>query len=438
MTFDLILHNGIMLTMNPVLEVITDGYIAVQDGRIHQIGTKPQSGLPKAHIKIDAQGGIIMPGLVITHTHLPMTLFRGLADDLPLSVWLQEHIFPAESTHINPTNVHRAALLGCVELLLGGTTTICDGYFLEGQVAEAVLATGLRAIVGQGIIDYPAPGVPDPADNIRNAAAFVEQYRERSTLLTPSVFCHSPYTCSASTLQKAKALAIDNGVLFQIHIAETRQENKDPFAVEHGSAIRYLDDIGLLDPQTLLVHTVWVDDNDIAILAAQGCGISHNPESNMKLASGVAPVPKFLNAGIAVGLGTDGCASNNDMDIFQEMDVAAKLHKVYTQDATAMDAATVLKMATIEAARAIGMEREIGSLEVGKAADIIVIDTHKPHLVPLYNPVSQLVYAARSSDVSHVLIAGELLVQQRQLKHIDLMPVMEQMRRLSRTIGPRN
>ncbi len=438
MTYDLILYNGIILTMNPALEVITDGHIVVQDGRIHQMGATRQSGLPKAHAMINAQGGIIMPGLVNTHTHLPMTLFRGLADDLPLAEWLQEHIFPAESAHINPTNAYTGALLGCAELLLGGTTTICDGYFLEGQVAEAVIASGLRAIVGQGVIDYPAPGVSDPADNIRTAAAFVDQYRERSPRITPSVFCHSPYTCSAATLQKAKALAVDKGVLFQIHVAETPQENKAPFSKEHGSTIRFLDHIGLLDQQTLLVHAVWVDDSDIAILAARKCGVSHNPESNMKLASGVAPVPKFLDAGIAVGLGTDGCASNNDMDLFQEMDLAAKLHKVYNQDAVVMDATTVLKMVTIEGARAIGMEQEIGSLEVGKAADIIVIDTCKPHLIPLYNPVSQLVYAARSSDVSHVLIAGELLVQQRRLKHIDWMPLMEQMRRLSRTILPGN
>jgi len=436
MTFDLILHNGIILTMNPAFEVIKDGYIAVHDGRILQVGKKPIPSLPGARARIDAQGGIIMPGLVNTHTHLPMTLFRGLADDLPLEVWLQDYIFPAESTHINATNVYKGALLGCAELLLGGTTTICDGYFFEDQVAEALITTGLRAIVGQGVIDYPAPGVPDPADNIRAAAAFVDALRERSALVTPSVFCHSPYTCSAATLQKAKALAADNGVLFQIHVAETRHENKAPFSQEHGSVIRYLDHLGILDQETLLVHAVWVDDSDIAILAGKGCGISHNPESNMKLASGVAPVPKFLDAGVAVGLGTDGCASNNDMDLFQEMDVAAKLHKVYANDAVVMDAATVLKMVTIEAARSIGMEREIGSLEVGKAADIIIIDTHKPHLIPLYDPVSQLVYAARGSDVSHVLVAGELLVEKRMLQHMDLMPVMEQMRRLSRTIGP--
>jgi 5-methylthioadenosine/S-adenosylhomocysteine deaminase len=433
--FDLILHNGIIVTINPAFEILSDGYVAVKNGRIQAIGTKPKKGLPKAVRVVDAQGGIILPGLVNTHTHLPMTLFRGLADDLPLAVWLEKHIFPAESAHVTPTNVYHGALLGCAELLLGGTTTICDGYFFEDQVAQAVLEAGLRAVMGQGVIDYPAPGVSDPAENIRTAAAFVARYRDRSPLVKPSVFCHSPYTCSAATLQQAKALAAANGILFQIHVAETREENRAPYAKKHGSVVRYLDRHELLDRHTLLVHAVWVDATDIALLADRGCGISHNPESNMKLAAGVAPVPQFLAAGLAVGLGTDGCASNNDMDLFHEMDIAAKLHKVHLRDAVVMDAATVLKMVTIDAARAIGMAAEIGSLEVGKAADIIVVDTRKPHLTPLYNPDSQLVYAARSADVSHVMIAGRFLVEKRRLLHLDLPSIVAQVHRLSRSIG---
>ena len=435
MRFDLILHNGIILTMNPAFEVITNGYIAVRDGHVGQIGTLDENKMPSADRMIDACGGVILPGLVNTHTHLPMTLFRGLADDLPLAQWLHEHIFPAESAHVNPTNVNAGALLGCAELLLGDTTTVCDGYFYEDEVAEAIIAAGLRTVVGQGVIDFPAPGVPDPSENIRVAAAFLEKYCERSPLVTPSVFCHSPYTCGEATLRQAKALAADHGLLFQIHVAETQDENKQPFAEKFGSAVRYLDHVGLLDAHTLLVHAVWVDDTDTSIIAARKCGIAHCPESNMKLASGIAPVIRYLEAGIAVGLGTDGCASNNDMDLFQEMDIAAKIHKVNAQDAVVMDAATVLKMATIEAARAMGMDRQIGSLEVGKAADIIVVDTRKPHLTPLYNPVSQLVYAARGSDVRHVVIAGRHLVADRRLQHLDLKSIVEPMRRLSSTIG---
>jgi 5-methylthioadenosine/S-adenosylhomocysteine deaminase len=435
MTFDLILHNGIILTMNPTLEVIPDGIIAVQDGRIVQIGTWAVEELPAATQVIDACGGIMMPGLVNTHTHLPMTLFRGLADDLPLAQWLQAHIFPAESSHVTPGNVYQGALLGCAELLLGGTTTVCDGYFYAAEVAEAVLTSGLRAVVGQGVIDFPAPGVPDPSANIQAAAAFVETYYDRSPLVTPSVFCHAPYTCGEATLKNAKVLAAQHGLLFQIHAAETSDENKQPFAAKDGSAIRYLDRIGLLDNDTLLVHAVWVDDVDASIIAARKCGVSHCPESNMKLASGTAPVARFLDAGIAVGLGTDGCASNNDMDLFQAMDITAKLHKVSAQDAVIMDAPTVLKMATIEAARAIGLEHLIGSLEIGKAADIIVIDIHKPHLTPLYNPISQLVYAASGSDVNHVVIAGRHLVADRHLLHMDLKSIMEPIRRLGLTIG---
>ena len=435
MTFDLILHNGIILTMNPNFEVIPNGYIAVRGSKIEQIGACAGGELPAATQFIDATGGIILPGLVNTHTHLPMTLFRGLADDLPLAQWLQEHIFPAESSHVNPENVYNGALIGCAELLLGGTTTVCDGYFYEDEVAEALIASNLRAIVGQGVIDFPAPGVPDPSENIRTAEAFINKYYDRSPLITPSVFCHSPYTCGEGTLKRAKMLAADHGLLFQIHVAETSDENKQPFAKKDGSAIRYLDRIGLLDHNTLLVHAVWVDNADASIIAARKCGISHCPESNMKLSSGTAPVATFLDYGIAVGLGTDGCASNNDMDLFQEMDIAAKLHKVISRDAVVMDAATVLKMVTIGAARAIGMEHHIGSLEAGKAADIIVIDTRKPHLTPLYNPVSQLVYAARGSDVSHVVIAGRHLVADRHLLHMDLKSIMEPVRQLGRTIG---
>jgi 5-methylthioadenosine/S-adenosylhomocysteine deaminase len=439
MTFDVLIHNGLVLTMNTAFDVVRDGLVAVKDGRIQRVEARSiQAPLPEAKAVIDAEGGIIMPGLVNTHTHLPMTLFRGLADDLPLAVWLQEHIFPAESTHITPENVRSGALLGCAELLLGGTTTLCDGYFYEDEVAEMVITAGLRAVLGQGVIDYPAPGVPDPSENVLTAAAFVTKYHDRSSRIRPSVFCHSPYTCSAATLQNAKAVARDFGVLFQIHVAETQAENNRSHSDNGASAIQYLDRLGILDDRTLLVHAVWVDEADIASMSARGSCVSHNPESNMKLASGIAPVHQFLAAGLKVGLGTDGCASNNDLDLFQEMDVAAKLHKVRTRDPVIMGAETVLKMATIEAAKAIGLDHEVGSLEIGKAADIVVVDTRKPHLTPLYNPVSHLVYAARSSDVRHVFVAGEHLVENRTLKHMDVEAILARVRQLSNVIGSRS
>ena len=415
MEYDLIIHNGIILTVNPDFDIITDGILCIREGVIESIGSDDSgTPLPTAKEMIDAEGGIIMPGLVNTHTHLPMSLFRGLADDLPLQEWLNEHIFPAESTRINPESVRDGTLLSCAEMLSSGTTTCCDGYFLEKEVAEAVMETGIRAVLGQGVIDFPAPGVPDPAKNIQAASDFIEAWSGRSDRITPSVFCHSPYTCSAETLQKAKAIAADKGLLFQIHVAETKSEYDQMLAEKGLSPVQYLDRLGILDERTLLVHSVWTDEADREIIAERKSKVSHNPESNMKLASGIAAVPEFLKAGITVGLGTDGCASNNNLDLFQEMDTAAKLHKVNTLDPTVMNARTVIRMATIEGARCLGMDHQIGSLEVGKQADIIVIDTAKPHLVPMYHPESQVVYAVVGGDIKFIVIEGSKIKIQKK------------------------
>jgi 5-methylthioadenosine/S-adenosylhomocysteine deaminase len=254
-------------------------------------------------------------------------------------------------------------------------------------------------------------------------------------MIRPSIFCHSPYTCSQKTIQAAKAAARSQSVLFQIHAAETAQEQALIEGCGDMSPIQYLDHIGVLDEQTLLIHSVWVDDKDVEIIANSGAAVSHNPESNMKLASGIAPAHKFLSAGISVGLGTDGCASNNDLDMFQEMDMAAKLHKAHTLDPTVMDADSVLKMATIEGARAIGLDRRIGSLETGKEADLIILDTHQPHLVPMYNPVSQIVYSARGSDVRDVMVAGKMLVRNRTLTSLDQDDILNKVNALSREIA---
>jgi 5-methylthioadenosine/S-adenosylhomocysteine deaminase len=351
---------------------------------------------------------------------------------------LNDHIFPAEAAYINPGNVRLGTLLSCAEMLLSGTTTFCGGYFLEDAVAGVVADVGIRAVLGQGVIDFPAPGVPDPQDNVKTAVAFIEKWTDKSPHILPSVFCHSPYTCSAETLKNAKAAAGSKKVLFQIHAAETKNEKHMIPMEKPSSPIQYLKDLGILDPQTLLVHAVWVDKQDMETIKESGAAISHNAESNMKLASGIAPVHRFLREGITVGLGTDGCASNNDLDLFQEMDVVAKLHKVSTLDPTVMDAETVLKMATIEGARAIGLGNVVGSLEVGKEADLIVIDTHQPHLTPMYHPVSQLVYAARGSDVCHVLISGKPLVRNRSLLTIDQADLLKRMRKLSRSIGEKD
>jgi 5-methylthioadenosine/S-adenosylhomocysteine deaminase len=301
---------------------------------------------------------------------------------------------------------------------------------MEDAVAGAVARSGLRAVLGQGVIDFPAPGVSDPARNIEVAKAFALAWRGRTPTITPSIFCHSPYTCSAKTLARAKATADRLGLIFQIHVAESRDERSKLPGPADLSPVAYLDSLGILDDRTLLVHAIWLDPGDIETIARRKARISHNPQSNMKLGCGVAPVDRLLAAGVTVGLGTDGCASNNDLDMFTEMDTAAKLHKVVGQDPTLLDAATVLKMATIEGARAIGLGDRVGSLEPGKQADLIVIDTNQPHLTPLYHPASHLVYAARGSDVRDVMIDGRMVVRSRQLLTLDLEQVIATVRDL--------
>jgi 5-methylthioadenosine/S-adenosylhomocysteine deaminase len=435
MNYNIVIHNGTVLTMNSDFDIIENGVLCIKNDKLVKIESLKNDSLPpEGETVIDARGGIIMPGLVNTHTHLPMSLFRGLADDLPLSVWLNQHMFPAESKHIAPESVRIGTLLSCAEMLLSGTTTCCDGYFYEDHVATAVNDAGIRAILGQGVVDFPAPGIPNPADNVKNAAAFLQKWQNRSPLITPSIFCHSPYTCSETTLKKAKDAAKANGILFQIHVAETKEEYIRIQSDHQTTPVKYLDNIGVIDKHTLLVHAVWLDDDDIHTIAERGARVSHNPESNMKLASGIAPIPSLLKAGVIVGLGTDGCASNNNLDLISEMDTAAKLHKVNALDPTLMDAATVLKMGTIQGAKSLVLDDIIGSLEVGKKADVIVIDARRPHLVPVYNPVSHIVYASQGSDVRDVLVNGRLLVKDRKILTVDLENIIEKVIELSKII----
>jgi 5-methylthioadenosine/S-adenosylhomocysteine deaminase len=435
MSYDIVIHNGVVITVNSDFDIIENGVVCITQEKLERIETRADdTPLPEAEQIIDAKGGIIMPGLVNTHTHLPMTLFRGLADDLPLAVWLGEFIFPCEAKYLTPETVRLGTLLACAEMILSGTTTCCDGYFLEDDVASALYISGIRGVLGQGVIDFPAPGVPDPSNNIRNAAGFVEKWQDVSPLITPSIFCHSPYTCSEETLKKAKAACNSKGLLFQIHAAETKNEYNRIQTEQHTTPIKYLDRIGMLDQNTLIVHGIWLDSDDIEIIAKRRSKVSHNPQSNMKLASGIAPVSGLLRAGVAVGLGTDGCASNNDLDLFREMDTAAKLHKVNLLDPTVMDARTVLKMATIDGAKAIGLDKDIGSIEAGKQADVIIIDTEKPHLVPMYHPVSHIVYAVQGSDVRDVIVAGRILVKDQKLLTLNLEDTLKKIAAISRMI----
>lgn len=421
---DILICNAFVVTVNPDFEIIENGEVAVKDGRIFFVGPAGARGEFTAKQVIDAAGGLVMPGLVNTHNHIPMSLFRGLADDMPLQEWLHGHIFPAEAAHVNPDNVYAGSLLSCAEMLLSGTTTCCDGYFYEHFVAEAVAESGIRAVLGHGVIDFPAPGASDPEKNVSTALDFVRFWKGRNPRIIPSIFCHSPYTCSAATLGKARRAADESGVLFQIHLAETRDEANISGIRDHKSPAAFLADLGVLNENTLASHCVWVSADDIAIIRDKGAAVSHNPESNMKLASGIAPVPAMIEAGICVGLGTDGCASNNNLDMFEAMGFAAKLHKAAVLNPTVMDAQTVVRMATINGARALGLDHLIGSVETGKAADLIVIDTRRPGLCPMYHPESHLVYSVHGADVAHVIVDGRILVKDGRLIELDCQEVM--------------
>ncbi len=433
---DILIRGGILLTMSQAMEIIHDPVIGIRGGKILFIDRPGGATAPiRAKETLDASRSIIMPGLVNTHTHLPMALFRGLADDLPLMDWLNNHIFPAEAKHVNREMVYAGALLAIAEMILSGTTTFCDGYFYESSVAQAAIDAGMRAVTAQGFIDPPENDSATLSRNIRIAERFIDKWSGKSELLTPALFCHSPYTCSPVTLREIKKVSSAAKVPYIIHLSETQDEVRIIRERYGVPPVTHLEKTEVLDDATIAVHCVWLEEKEMEILATRDVKVSHNPESNMKLASGVAPVPDMLKKGITVGLGTDGSASNNDLDLFSEMDTAAKIHKVFRMDPTVMDAETVLKMATIGGAGALNLADRIGSVETGKCADIILVDTRKPHLTPLYNCYSHLVYAANGADVSTVIINGKVVLKERRFLDLDLEDILNRARKIAGEIG---
>ena len=434
MNHDLLIINATLLA-NPADGRLQEAaFLAIADGAVAGIGAMADlPAQPAAKRTIDAAGNLLLPGLINCHCHGAMTLFRGLADDLPLMTWLNEHIFPAEARLVDAEMVYWCSKLAAAEMIMGGTTTVADAYFHEDAAARAFCEAGMRTVAAQGIIDFPAPGVPDPKHNIAAAADFLGAWQGKNSLLTPALFCHSPYTCSPETLQRAKGLAREAGCLFFIHLAETRGEVAR-IKEQHGcTPVALLQRLGLLDEKTVCVHSVWLEKEDIGLLRESRAKVVTCPESNMKLGSGIAPLAELIEAGVPVGLGTDGCVSNNDLDLFQEMGCCARLHKVAALEPTRMPAAELLGMATGGGAGVLGMAGQTGRLAIGMRADCIIIDRKQPHLTPFHNPET-LVYTGKGSDVATVLIDGRVVMENRRLLSFDLEETLGEVRRLARRV----
>jgi 5-methylthioadenosine/S-adenosylhomocysteine deaminase len=412
---DLLVTGGTVVTMDAQKRVIEDGAVAVRGDSIVAVGSRVEIEARFDSAKtIDARGALILPGLINGHAHAAMSLFRGIADDLALDEWLQKYIFPAEARNVTEDFVTWGTRLGVLEMLRGGITTYADMYYFEDAVARATKEAGMRGVLGETIIDFPAPDNKSPAQTFQYTQEYLGHWKG-DALITPAVAPHSIYTCSEKTLQDSAALARRNGAPILIHIAEAAFELQQSREKHGATPVAYLERIGLLGPDVVGAHCVWVDTADIATLAHFDVGCINNPSSNMKTAAGVMPVIDMLAAGEPVGLATDGAASNNSQDLFEEMDLAAKLQKIARMDPRALPAEQVVEMATIGGARALHLDKQIGSLETGKKADFILIDTGAPHATPMYNVYSELVYALKASDVRTVVIAGKLVMEDRRL-----------------------
>jgi 5-methylthioadenosine/S-adenosylhomocysteine deaminase len=414
-----------VLTMDGQHRVIKNGAVAVQGERIVAVGRRDEIDQRfQARRRLDRGDAILAPGLVNTHTHAAMSLFRGIADDLRLQDWLEHYIFPAEAHNVTPEFVRWGTRLACLEMLLSGTTTFTDMYYFEEVVAEATKEAGMRGVLGETIIGFPSPDAKAPAEALGIADRFLARFRN-DPLIVPAVAPHTVYTNSDESLKASRALANRYRAPLLIHVSETKRENDELMAKRKLTPARLLESLGALDGRTVAAHGVWLSEADLRILQVHATGVAHCPSSNMKLASGVAPLTKMLALGLKVGLGTDGPAgSNNDFNLFEEMDLAAKLQKVATGDPRALPATAALELATIGGARALGLESEIGSLETSKRADLITIRLDRPNAVPLYNVFSQLVYALKGADVRDVMVNGKPAVEDGRALTLDAAAIL--------------
>jgi 5-methylthioadenosine/S-adenosylhomocysteine deaminase len=427
----LVVTNGTVLTMDGADRVLAPGALAIDGRDIVGVGTPGNIATAyQAAETIDVGGAVVMPGLVNTHTHAPMVLYRGLADDLALMDWLERYIFPAEAKTVSPAFVRAGTRLAALEMIRSGTTTFADMYYFEEEIARVARDAGLRGVLGQTIIQFPVPDAKTPQEGLARAERFIREFAS-DDLIVPAIAPHAVYTLDGETLKAVRSLADRMGAPVLIHLAETRDE-VHVAARKHGATpAAYLDSLGFFGPRTVAAHGVHLTAEDIALLKARGVAVSHNPESNMKLASGTAPVPTLRSAGVPVGLGTDGAASNNDLDMFEAMRQTALLHKLQSNDPRVLPAREVLAMATREGAEALGLAREIGSLEPGKRADVIVVSMDHPRQTPMYDPVSHLVYVTRGDDVRTTIVNGRVLMRDGKVLTLDEADVLAEARRLA-------
>ncbi|WP_279152070.1 amidohydrolase [Photobacterium iliopiscarium] len=410
---DLLIKNATVLTMDQDKTVFDNGLVAVKGNKIYAVTDGLNISEYKAIKTIDADGDIVMPGLINAHTHASMTVFRSMADDVPDR--LHRYIFPLEKKLVSRNMVRIGAQLGNVEMLKGGVTTYADMYYFEDEVAKTVDQIGMRAILGETIIQFPVASAKTPEDGIKYTLNFIEQYKDHPRI-TPAFAPHGPYTNSTETLQTIAKLSLKHDVPVMMHLAESDRE-REVIAKRSGglSPIKYMESIGALNSNFLAAHVIDANDEDIAILKKHDVGVAHNMSANIKSAKGVAPALKMFNDGLRIGLGTDGPMSGNTLSTIDEFNQVAKIHKLVNKDRAAMPPINVIEMATIGAARALHMEDKIGSLEVGKLADIIVIDTKAPNMIPVYNPYSALVYSAYATNVKHSVVDGKLLMENRNI-----------------------
>jgi 5-methylthioadenosine/S-adenosylhomocysteine deaminase len=422
---DLVVTGQYLVTMDEHQEIIEDGAVAIGGSRILETGPAAEvaAKYPEAP-QLTEKHGLIMPGLINTHTHAAMACFRGLADDLPLMQWLQENIFPVEAK-LTPEIVYHSTLLSICEMIKSGTTSFCDMYLFAADVARAADKAGMRAWIGEVLYDFPSPNYGELENGFKYTENLFARYNDHD-LISITVDPHAVYTCSPDLLTRLGRMATEKKALYVIHLSENQDEINTCLERYGCTPVIHLENLNLLNDRVVADHCVMVTDDEINLMADRGVKVVHCPESNMKLASGIAPVTKMLDAGINLGIGTDGSASNNDVDMFGEMNTAAKIHKVATMDPTAMAASTTIHAATMGGAMVLGSAHETGSLEPGKKADLIILDLNQPHLTPIYNPVSHLVYAARGSDVIHSIINGKIVMQNRHLTTLDESAILEQ------------